>query len=118
MTSSNTQLIKPVNFVQDVMYPHDLFDQSPRYHATYKHGDIRLSIGYGGGMYGSGPSSDTYEMHMWMQTDKHGLTDDKPQVIQLDGHNDAVGWCDMKQVTHVINLMHEDQAALVGCLAG
>lgn len=79
---------KDLNFKQ-----YKVKDDFIKYHATVQIGYYQLSIGYGDGMYGRGPVSDTYEVAVWYRDDELPLTPD----------NSVAGWVNSAQIDQLIH---------------
>lgn len=77
----------------------EMFD-GLRHNALFKHNDKTLSVAYGRGNYGSGPSESggTYEIAMWYD-------DDPGTLIQLDEHDEVLGWQSEDHVTKIMTDM-------------
>ena len=58
--------------------------RSGAYNATTSLGDLSISVGYGDGLYGSGPAYDTYEVMVY-----NSVTD---VTVPLSTDNDVLGW--------------------------
>lgn len=68
-----------------------------KFNATFKHEKLVLSVSYGEGLYGSGPTENgdgTYEVAMW----REGCDD----WIKLSDHDDVAGWMSGRQVNGLI----------------
>lgn len=87
-----------LHFKLDTQYPNELFDQPPRYRATYKCNNLILSVIYGGGCYGEGPDSDQHELAVMRG-------DDSRDFIPLSSEDDVCGWVSAKDITRVMHTM-------------
>ena len=58
--------------------------KSGAFNATLNLGDLSISVGYGDGLYGSGPAYDTYEVMVFNST-----TD---ETVQLSSEDQVLGW--------------------------
>ena len=97
-----------IKFKQDTRYPHEMFDQKPKFNGSYISGDLELSIAYGGGCYGDGPEYDTYELALF--NDDH--------MIRLTEFDDVIGWKSAQDIDKIIDVMDNNPTLLTEPLAG
>lgn len=88
-----------LDFEWDRTYPHEKFNQPPKYHAKLVVNDYTLSIVYGGGTYSSSSpdgNATTFEVALW---DIH----DDP--IKMGEHDTVLGWQSPDEVTRIMKLV-------------
>ena len=88
-----------LKFINDTRYPHEEFGQSPKYNASFEAGKYSLSVVYGGGCYGYGPSSDTYEI---------ALFDDNDDMVALQHDEQIAGWQSADDISKLMHVMHSN----------
>jgi hypothetical protein len=98
---------KEIKFEQDTRYPHETFNQQPKYNANYTVNKLTLSIAYGGGCYGDGPGSDSYEVALFK--DDH--------MIRLTEFDDVAGWKSAEDIDKIIDVMGNNPTLLIEPLA-
>lgn len=90
-----------LNFVQDEQYPNELFEQSPRFRASYTCNGLIMSVVYGGGCYGRGPECDQYELALMKETEGCDF-------IPLTSQDDVCGWIDAESISKVMFEMQKN----------
>lgn len=97
---------KDIKFKQDTKYPHEDFDQSPKYNATYTAGELHLSVAYGGGCYGDGPKVDSYEIALFNGDD----------FVKLTEYDTVAGWMTAVEIDKIIDVMDNNPTYLTNRL--
>jgi len=59
---------------------------------------ITISVGFGTGMYGNGPVSDQFEIHVF----------DESGTIPLTSENDVLGWVDAEEIQSIMDSINQD----------
>lgn len=88
-----------LNFKQDKHYPHEMFNQSPKFLSSYDSNGYTLSVVYGGGSYGAGPRSDQYEI---------ALFDKDDNMVQLNEWDTVAGWVDSDTINNIVDELNKD----------
>ena len=74
--------------------------KSNAFNATLDLGPLSISVGYGDGLYGSGPAYDTYEVSVF--------DPDTDVTVPLSADNDVLGWQHRSEIDQLmINLQKE-----------
>lgn len=89
---------KDIKFEIDTNYPHEKFGQQPKYNAAYSSGELLLSIAYGGGCYGAGPVSDSYEIALFKGDD----------FVKLTEYDDVAGWISADGIEKFIHVIDDN----------
>lgn len=82
---------------KDVEFIESKYAHSVKYNALVRIGPYDLAIGYGDGMYGSGPKSDTYEVALFDEND----------TVPLSDQTDVLGWVNSAEIDQMIMMLHE-----------
>jgi hypothetical protein len=70
------------------------------FNATLQLGHLDISVGYGEGLYGSGPSYDTYEVSVWDRNTE--------KIVPLSASDDVIGWQSKSEVDSLmVNIQKE-----------
>jgi len=99
--TSDIKTFQDLNFVQDPNYPHEAFNQPPKFNAELSTGEYTVSVVYGGNTYSSADCSPdgskaTYEVAVW---DKYG------EPLKLSDHDTVLGWTSPDEITRIMKLV-------------
>lgn len=98
---------KEIKFKQDTRYPHEMFNQHPKFNGSYISDALELSIAYGGGCYGAGPKYNTYEVALFKGD----------HMIRLTEFDDVAGWKSAEDIDKIIDVMDNNPTLLIEPLA-
>lgn len=80
-----------------------MFNQQPKYNANYAVNQLMLSIAYGGGCYGDGPGSDSYEIALFKGD----------EFVKLSVYDDVAGWKTAEEIDKIIDVMNNKPSQLI-----
>lgn len=82
-------------------------DKQRAFNATLTLGDLDISVGYGEGLYGSGPAYDTYEVAVWdNNTDK---------TVPLSSSDDVLGWQHKNEIDNLMIAIQKEPGFAEAC---
>ena len=91
-----------IQFELDEHYPAEKLDTAPKWNSTYSKTGYTLSVGYGGSMYGAGPSTDCYEIALINQSD------DFVNLHEHDYTSQVIGWVSSELIRDIIKIMDDN----------
>ena len=102
MKTITIDTLPEIQFELDDYYPAEKLDTAPKWNGIYSKSGYTLSIGYGGSMYGAGPSTDCYEI---------ALIDCDGKFINLHEHDyssQVIGWVSSELIRDLIKIMDDN----------
>ena len=90
---------KDIQFEQDTRYPHEELGNPPKYNGQFSTDEITLSVVYGGGSYGDGPDSDTYEIALFVNN--------RDDMIHLTQYEQVAGWQNSEDIDKLMRVMQQ-----------
>ena len=85
-----------------------VMDHKPTaFNATLQLGHLDISVGYGDGLYGSGPSYDTYEVSVWDR--------DTDKIVPLSASDDVLGWQHKNEIDALMVTIQKEPGFAEAC---
>lgn len=117
----NLPEFKHLVFEQDTSYPNDKIGEQPKMLARWNFNEITVSVGYGGSMYGAGPSANQFEVAVYTGKLENGTH----KYIPLQEHDDVMGWATSNYITQIMQIISKDPMSVLdgalinnSCFAG
>lgn len=93
-------LTEKLQFIKDDHYPHEEMGTTPKFNARFDADNHTLSVVYGGGTYGDGPSADQYEIAIFGPDD---------EMMSLTDYDDTVrGWIPAETINHIVDILDDE----------
>jgi len=94
-------LTEKLRFYKDDRYPSEELGVADKYNASFDSGNHTLSVVYGGGSYGDGPTADQYEIAIFGPDD---------EMMPLTEYQDtARGWIPAETINHIVDILDDTQ---------